>query len=70
MSILFDEEPRPVTGVRFFFSLQVEYRRGEAVLLESDVRCLSDSNAMLTCLQTKWPSIDVRWPAGVPPSIN
>lgn len=49
---------------------KVEYRRGEAVLLESDVRCLSDSNAMLTCLQTKWPSIDVRWPAGVPPSIN
>jgi len=46
------------------------YNEGNAIILESDVRCLSDDNMLLTCLQTKWPNIDVQWIGGGTPSIN
>jgi len=49
---------------------KVEYHKGEAVILETQVKSLLDSNPMLTCLQTKWPSIDVQWTNGETPSIN
>lgn len=48
---------------------RVQYRSGRAALLECPLRAAS-SDAMLTCLQTKWPSIDVLWSAGTPPSLN
>ncbi|XP_063225112.1 ubiquitin carboxyl-terminal hydrolase MINDY-3 homolog [Bacillus rossius redtenbacheri] len=49
---------------------QVVYREGSAVLLETDVLSVLSSDAMLTCLQTKWPSIEVQWLSGGPPSLN
>lgn len=40
----------------------VRYNRGYAVLLESDLKNMcQQSNPMLTCLQTKWPTIEVNW---------
>ncbi|XP_059472023.1 ubiquitin carboxyl-terminal hydrolase MINDY-3 homolog [Neocloeon triangulifer] len=50
---------------------KVEYIEGQAVTLESLVGpSMSDSNAMLTCLQTKWPSLEVQWLATATPSLN
>ncbi|XP_071439579.1 ubiquitin carboxyl-terminal hydrolase MINDY-3 homolog [Hetaerina americana] len=49
---------------------KVEYWEGNAVLLECDVNCILESNSMLTCLQTKWPSIEVQWNGGLTPSLN
>ncbi|CAD7091558.1 unnamed protein product [Hermetia illucens] len=49
---------------------KVKYRKGTAILLESDLKVMcSSSNHMLTCLQTKWPNIEVNWHDGVP-SLN
>jgi hypothetical protein len=50
--------------------LQVVYQEGNAVLLECDMKCVLESNPMLTCLQTKWPNIEVQWLSGVTPSLN
>ncbi|OXU26050.1 hypothetical protein TSAR_003861 [Trichomalopsis sarcophagae] len=49
---------------------QVKYHRGQAILLESTVESILDSNPMLTVLQTKWPSIEVQWDINQNPSIN
>lgn len=49
---------------------KVKYQEGNAILLESDLRCLSDDNMILTCMQTKWPNVDVQWINGFVPSIN
>ncbi|XP_044261466.1 ubiquitin carboxyl-terminal hydrolase MINDY-3 homolog isoform X1 [Tribolium madens] len=49
---------------------QIRYRIGECVLLESDLRAVSESNPMLTVLQTKWPNIEVRWNELGTPSLN
>ncbi|XP_054268276.1 ubiquitin carboxyl-terminal hydrolase MINDY-3 homolog [Macrosteles quadrilineatus] len=51
-------------------SNKVVYQEGSAVLLECNMKCVLDSNPMLTCLQTKWPSIEVRWLSGATPSLN
>lgn len=49
---------------------QVKYRKGTAVILETNLMAMSDlSNPMLTCLQTKWPNIEVNWIDGLP-SLN
>jgi len=56
--------PRPSSSRR------VVYHEGNAVLLETDLRCLSEDNQILTCLQTKWPSIDIEWLNCSTPSIN
>lgn len=48
---------------------RVMYRTGRAALLECNMRAAS-TDAMLTCLQTKWPSIDVVWDDGQSPSLN
>ncbi|XP_052899946.1 ubiquitin carboxyl-terminal hydrolase MINDY-3 homolog [Anopheles moucheti] len=48
----------------------VKYSRGQAVLLESDVRMCNPSDPMLTCLQTKWPNIEVNWSGHRTPSLN
>ncbi|XP_063930447.1 ubiquitin carboxyl-terminal hydrolase MINDY-3 homolog [Zophobas morio] len=49
---------------------QIRYRIGECVLLESDLRAISESNPMLTILQTKWPNIEIRWNELGTPSLN
>lgn len=52
------------------YMLQVVYQEGNAVLLECDMKCVLESNPMLTCLQTKWPNIELLWLSGVTPSLN
>ncbi|XP_066996523.2 ubiquitin carboxyl-terminal hydrolase MINDY-3 homolog [Anabrus simplex] len=49
---------------------KVTYQEGQAVLLECDLQCVMESNPMLTCLQTKWPNIEVQWIRGITPSLN
>jgi len=49
---------------------KIRYKEGNAILLESNLGAVSDENKILTCLQTKWPSIDVQWVDGVTPSID
>lgn len=48
---------------------QVKFRKGTAILLESNLQMCDSSNPMLTCLQTKWPNIEVNWMENVP-SLN
>lgn len=48
---------------------RLQYRTGRAALLECPLRAAS-TDPMLTCLQTKWPSIDVVWDDNVSPSLN
>ena len=48
---------------------KVVYHRGHAVLLESNLKCVSN-NSMLTVLQTKWPNIEVEWDGNRQPSLN
>jgi len=52
------------------YVLQVVYQEGNAVLLECDMKCVLESNPMLTCLQTKWPNVEVQWLSGITPSLN
>ena len=80
MDEFFPEEPRicPDTFVLFHYNglyrsnpeNQVKYHRGQAVLLECTVKCILDSNPMLTVLQTKWPSIEIQWENNITPSLN
>ncbi|XP_055305233.1 ubiquitin carboxyl-terminal hydrolase MINDY-3 homolog isoform X2 [Sitodiplosis mosellana] len=49
---------------------QVKYHHGAAIILESDLRSVSISNPMITCLQTKWPNIEVNWEDNRTPSLN
>lgn len=49
---------------------RVRYNKGHAILLESDVRMCNPSDPMLTCLQTKWPNIEVNWNDSRTPSLN
>lgn len=49
----------------------VQYNRGVAILLESDLKSMcQSSDPMLTCLQTKWPAIEVSWNDSRTPSLN
>ncbi|XP_055371103.1 ubiquitin carboxyl-terminal hydrolase MINDY-3 homolog [Condylostylus longicornis] len=53
------------------FGNKVKYNKGTAILLESDLKLMcSISNNMLTCLQTKWPNIEVNWNESRIPSLN
>lgn len=52
------------------FLFQVVYQEGKAVLLECSVRSVCESNPMLTCLQTRWPNIEILWVNGTTPSLN
>lgn len=50
---------------------KVRYSHGKAILLEShtsDMYC--QSNSMLTCLQTKWPNIEINWNQDRIPTLN
>ncbi|KAL3271085.1 hypothetical protein HHI36_021584 [Cryptolaemus montrouzieri] len=49
---------------------QVRYHIGSAILLESDLKSICESNPMLTVLQTKWPNIEVNWCDNITPSLN
>nr|CAD7437541.1 unnamed protein product [Timema bartmani] len=49
---------------------KVMYQEGNAVLLECDMKSVLDNNPMLTCLQTKWPNIEIQWRSGSTPSLN
>ncbi|XP_074030111.1 ubiquitin carboxyl-terminal hydrolase MINDY-3 homolog isoform X2 [Leptinotarsa decemlineata] len=49
---------------------QVQFHIGSAILLESDIKSVCESNPMLTVLQTKWPNIEVNWCDNVTPSLN
>lgn len=53
---------------------RVRFNRGCAVLLESDLKQMCQpNNPMLTCLQTKWPTIEVSWlmdSGKLAPSLN
>lgn len=49
---------------------KVRFSQGKAILLESHIADMcSQSNVILTCLQTKWPNIDITWTSRVP-SLN
>lgn len=49
---------------------KVLYQKGNAVLLETHMSSVMESNGMLTCLQTKWPSIELQWLSAFTPSLN
>ncbi|CAL1526448.1 unnamed protein product [Lymnaea stagnalis] len=50
---------------------KVSYVEGKAVLEEEvDTQFITDSSPIKLCLQTKWPSIEVTWTSGSPPSLN
>ncbi|KAL5276184.1 FAM188A family protein [Megaselia abdita] len=48
---------------------KVQYCKGSAILLESDLKSMCISNPMYTCLQTKWPNIEINWHTRLP-SLN
>ncbi|EDV91699.1 ubiquitin carboxyl-terminal hydrolase MINDY-3 homolog [Drosophila grimshawi] len=50
-------------------SNKVRYYCGSAILLEGDLKSICTSNPMVTCLQTKWPNIEVNWHEYLP-SLN
>uniref|UniRef100_A0A1A9X4J8 Ubiquitin carboxyl-terminal hydrolase MINDY n=1 Tax=Glossina brevipalpis TaxID=37001 RepID=A0A1A9X4J8_9MUSC len=49
---------------------KVRYSKGSAILLESDLKSICASNPMMTCLQTKWPNIEINWHNMRIPSLN
>lgn len=49
---------------------RVVYQEGSAILLETDVQSVLESNPIQTVLQTKWRNIEVNWKSGVSPSLN
>lgn len=55
-----------------YIQFQIKYNNGSAILLESDLKSMCNlSNPMLTCLQTKWPTIEVNWvSSNRTPSLN
>nr|XP_016937253.1 ubiquitin carboxyl-terminal hydrolase MINDY-3 homolog [Drosophila suzukii] len=51
-------------------SNRVRYYCGSAILLEGDLKSICTSNPMVTCLQTKWPNIEINWHDTHMPSLN
>ncbi|XP_017107444.2 ubiquitin carboxyl-terminal hydrolase MINDY-3 homolog isoform X1 [Drosophila bipectinata] len=49
---------------------KVRYYCGSAILLEGDLKSICTSNPMVTCLQTKWPNIEINWHDTHMPSLN
>lgn len=50
---------------------KVRFSHGKAILLEAHTTDMySPSNSMLTCLQTKWPNIEINWTQDRIPSLN
>lgn len=55
--------------ISFLLNFQVKYYHGSAILLESDLRSVSN-DCVSSCLQTKWPNIEVNWDNNRTPSLN
>ncbi|XP_002736856.1 ubiquitin carboxyl-terminal hydrolase MINDY-3-like [Saccoglossus kowalevskii] len=52
-------------------SRKVVYIEGTTNIYDpSEIKCVTDSTPIKTCLQTKWPGIEVQWQDGITPSIN
>ncbi|XP_068141200.1 ubiquitin carboxyl-terminal hydrolase MINDY-3 homolog [Drosophila tropicalis] len=49
---------------------KVRYYYGSAILLEGDLKSICTSNPIVTCLQTKWPNIEINWHNMHMPSLN
>ncbi|KAH8303455.1 hypothetical protein KR059_011445 [Drosophila kikkawai] len=49
---------------------KVRFYCGSAILLEGDLKSICTSNPMVTCLQTKWPNIEINWHDTHMPSLN
>ncbi|XP_075158494.1 ubiquitin carboxyl-terminal hydrolase MINDY-3 homolog [Haematobia irritans] len=49
---------------------RVRYCKGSAILLETDLKSVYASNPLMTCLQTKWPNIEMNWHDMRIPSMN
>lgn len=49
---------------------KVTYIEGNAIIQESDVICISEDNNLQSCLQSKWPYIEIQWKGNITPSIN
>ncbi|XP_073833625.1 ubiquitin carboxyl-terminal hydrolase MINDY-3 homolog [Musca autumnalis] len=49
---------------------KVRYCKGSAILLETDLKSVFVSNPLMTCLQTKWPNIEMNWHDMRIPSMN
>jgi len=50
---------------------KVVFVDGKAKLAnEIETQFITDTTPMALCLQTKWPSIEVNWSSGTPPSLN
>ncbi len=48
----------------------VEYSFGEAKLIDFTDQPELDINTIKSCLQTKWPTMEIKWTSGVVPSLN
>ena len=49
---------------------KVQYREGEAKLLDFTDQPNLEVNSMKNCLQTKWPTMEVKWLGDSAPSMN
>jgi len=49
---------------------KVVYQEGKAMLMDFEVRLYSGNTPILTCLQTKWPGLEIEWAAKTVPSLN
>ncbi len=49
---------------------QVEYGIGEAKLIDFTDQPELAINSIKSCLQTKWPTMEIKWANGVIPSLN
>jgi len=49
---------------------KVTYNEGNAIIQESDVICIAEDNNLQSCLQSKWPYIEIQWKGGITPSLN
>jgi hypothetical protein len=53
------------------FLFQVKYLEGTAKIADiQDIVVTTDITPILTCLQTKWPTVELHWKNNVVPSMN
>jgi ubiquitin carboxyl-terminal hydrolase MINDY-3/4 len=49
---------------------QIEYVAGEAELIDFCDQESTGLNSIKSCLQTKWPTMEIKWQNGYTPSLN
>lgn len=49
---------------------EVQYSRGTAKIIEFTDQPSLDLNSIKSCLQTKWPTIEIQWDDSKAPSLN